>query len=56
MMFNPDLFESLAKREQWNCKHEKLEMYGHANMRCKKCGALVKVGFMEAKAKEGDKK
>ncbi len=55
MMFNPDLLESLAKREKWNCKHE-LEAYGHANMRCKKCGALFKVGYMQAKVKEGDKK
>jgi Fe2+ or Zn2+ uptake regulation protein len=56
-MFNPDLLESLAKREQWyKCKHEKYEKYGHANLRCKKCGAIFKVGYMEAKMKEGDHK
>lgn len=56
MIVNPDLLASLAKREQWNCKHEEYEPYGHANMRCKKCGALFKLGFMEAKMKGGEKK
>lgn len=53
MMFNPDLLESLAKREQENHEHD-WEQYGHANMRCKKCGLLAKIGFMALK--EGKQK
>lgn len=53
MIVNPDLLASLAEREKWNCKHD-WEPYGHANMRCKKCGTLAKVGFMEVAKKEGE--
>lgn len=56
MMFNPDLFYVSAKnvREIVNCKHEESEPYGHSNRRCKKCGALFKVGFMEVKTEKGE--